>query len=42
MTTADVLGNNLTETTAELGLIYVDDSAAMALSDVVLIHHPAG
>jgi len=39
---ADVLSNDLPESTPELGLLDLDDPAAMALGAAVLAHHPAG
>jgi len=39
---ADVLSSDLPESTPELGLLELDDLAAMALGAAVLAHHPAG
>jgi hypothetical protein len=36
-----VLGSDLAETPPELGLLQVDDLAAMALGTAVLAHDPA-
>jgi len=39
---ADVLSGDLAKTTPELGLLQIDNLAAMALGAAVLAHHPAG
>ena len=39
---ADVLGCDLPEASAQLGLLDIDDLAAMALGAAVLAHNPAG
>jgi len=38
----DVLSRNLPQAMPELGLLQVDDLAAMAVRAAVLAHHPAG